>query len=90
MNLYDDGNIPEIDVPQNIDITEVDIPAPYPINSTESQIEDRIVTPVEPLPESTLRNNRKYATRIFYYCKLRTKGSIIFEPFVPNYKHHTL
>ncbi|MFG6382903.1 MAG: hypothetical protein K1V96_01435 [Lachnospiraceae bacterium] len=53
MNLYDDGNIPEIDVPQNIDITEVDIPAPYPINSTESQIEDRIVTPVEPLPEST-------------------------------------
>ncbi len=32
-NTYDDGNIPEIDMPKDFDPMEVSIPAPYPINS---------------------------------------------------------
>ncbi len=44
-NLYDDGNIPETDMPQDFDPMEVSIPAPYPINNAKNS--------VEPLPEST-------------------------------------
>lgn len=34
-NTYDDGNIPEIDMPKDFDPMEVSIPAPYPINSAQ-------------------------------------------------------
>lgn len=31
-NTYDDGNIPQTDMPQDFDPMEVSIPAPYPLN----------------------------------------------------------
>lgn len=45
-NRYDDGNIPEIDLPQDAGITHAS-------NDDESSAKDRVVTPAEPLPEST-------------------------------------
>lgn len=74
-NRYDDGNIPEIDLPRNAGITHAQassagegckndtqnstgithaaIPSPYPLNITHSSMKDRVVTPAEPLPESS-------------------------------------
>ncbi|MCI9531187.1 MAG: hypothetical protein HFH38_05480 [Lachnospiraceae bacterium] len=53
-DIYDDGNIPETDMPQDIDPMEVSIPAPYPINNAkDSGAQDLATTPAEPLPEST-------------------------------------
>ena len=34
-NAYDDGNIPQTDMPQDFDPMEVSIPAPYPLNSAQ-------------------------------------------------------
>ena len=39
-NVYDDGNIPEVDLPKDKE-------------SDSHYCQDRVVTPTEPLPEST-------------------------------------
>lgn len=52
-NRYDDGNIPEVDLPKDAGITHAAIPSPFPVNKGDNSAKDRVVTPAEPLPEST-------------------------------------
>ena len=66
-NAYDDGNIPQTDMPQDFDPMEVSIPAPYPLNSAQNSTgQDNAeqndagqnnagqgAASVEPLPESS-------------------------------------
>lgn len=55
-NAYDDGNIPQTDMPQDFDPMEVSIPAPYPLNSAQDNTGQnnagQDAASVEPLPES--------------------------------------
>lgn len=59
-NVYDDGNIPEVDLPKDAGITHAQNHVPGNAQShTEDKesdshyCQDRVVTPAEPLPEST-------------------------------------
>lgn len=61
-NAYDDGNIPQTDMPQDFDPMEVSIPAPYPLNRAQDNAgQDNAgqnnagqgAASVEPLPESS-------------------------------------
>ncbi|MCI9003840.1 MAG: hypothetical protein HFH39_01070 [Lachnospiraceae bacterium] len=56
-NAYDDGNIPQTDMPQDFDPMEVSIPAPYPLNSAQDSAGQnnagQDAASVEPLPESS-------------------------------------
>lgn len=47
-NVYDDGNIPESDLPKNAGITHAENK-----ESGSHSCTDRVVEPVEPLPESS-------------------------------------
>lgn len=47
-NIYDDGNIPEIDLPQDTGVTHA-----QDKESDSQYCMNRVVTPVEPLPESS-------------------------------------
>lgn len=53
-NTYDDGNIPQTDMPQDFDPMEVSIPAPYPLNcAKDSTGAGQDAASAEPLPESS-------------------------------------
>lgn len=55
-NVYDDGNIPEIDLPKDAGITHAQNNPQNCAKDKESDSHsctDRTVTPVEPLPESS-------------------------------------
>lgn len=49
-NVYDDGNIPEIDLPKDAGITHAE---DFHIEIETDQASNRVVTPAEPLPESS-------------------------------------
>lgn len=55
-NVYDDGNIPEVDLPKDAGITHAQNNTNGNAQNKESDSHyctDRVVTPAEPLPEST-------------------------------------
>lgn len=51
-NVYDDGNIPEVDLPKDAGITHAQNHAEDK-ESDSRYCTDRVVEPVEPLPESS-------------------------------------
>lgn len=55
-NVYDDGNIPETDLPKDAGITHAQNNVQNNVKDKESDshyCQDRVVTPAEPLPESS-------------------------------------
>lgn len=55
-NVYDDGNIPETDLPKDAGITHAQNNVQNNAKDKESEshyCQNRVVTPAEPLPESS-------------------------------------